>query len=65
MLHIIDQIKLIGSTELHIDEDLILGHLAKERFEKSTRKDYISGEVVAKRLGLIREPLKNVLSTAL
>ncbi|MFA6024657.1 MAG: hypothetical protein WC777_05690 [Candidatus Gracilibacteria bacterium] len=33
-------------------EDLILGYMAKERDEKSTKKDYISLEEAAKKLGI-------------
>lgn len=33
-------------------EDLILGYLAKERFDRSTAKDYVDGAVVAKKLGI-------------
>lgn len=93
MLHITDQIKLIGATELRTEipqltkdvftqtvivtkrgkpivvlqnyssyqekenlldtfEDLILGYLAKERFDRSSAKDYVDGAVVAKKLGV-------------
>lgn len=33
-------------------EDLVLGFMAKERDEKSTKKDYISLEDAAKKLGI-------------
>lgn len=33
-------------------EDIVLGYLAKERYEKSKKSDYISGEEMAKRLGI-------------
>lgn len=33
-------------------EDLVLGYMAKERDEKSTKKDYISLEEAAKKLGI-------------
>ena len=31
-------------------EDLVLGNLAKERYEKGTEKDYLAEETVAKKL---------------
>ncbi len=33
-------------------EDLVLGHLAKERDEKSSEKDFVSAEEVEKKFGL-------------